>query len=88
MWIDDLGYPGSVDKEVICVTDHHPGFPAVVCINRWLLELAADMFKTRLSYGHRYCQLGTKERYNKFKSICISRIQAFPSPSPGQRTGF
>ena len=30
-FVDDLGYPGSVDKEVICVTDH-PGFSAV-CLN-------------------------------------------------------
>ena len=48
------GYPGSVDKEVICVTDH-PGFPAV-CLNRWLLDLAVETFKTR--DGHRYSQLG------------------------------
>ena len=63
----------SVDK-VICVTNH-PGFPAV-CLNRWLLELAADMFKTH--DGHRYHQIRTKERYvlenlafcNKF-ACCI-----------------
>ena len=65
--VEYLDYPGSVDKEVICVTDH-PGFPAV-CLNRWSLELAADTFKTY--DGHRYSQLGTKERYSKFKDICF-----------------
>ena len=48
----------SVDKEVICVTDH-PAFPAV-CLNIWSLELAADNYKTR--DGYRYRQLGAKER--------------------------
>ena len=57
----------SVDKEVICVTDH-PAFPAV-CLNIWSLELAADNYKTR--DGYRYRQLGAKERYIKLKSIFL-----------------
>ena len=73
-FVEDLDYPGSVDKEVICVTDH-TGFPAVCLIklNRWSLKLAADTFKTR--DGHRYSQLGTKERYSKFKGIWFYNAQ-------------
>ena len=41
-----------------CVVEH-PGFQAS-CLNRWSLELAAGNYKTR--DGHRYGQIGSKER--------------------------
>jgi hypothetical protein len=71
-FVEDLDSQRSVDKDVICVTDH-PGFPAV-CLNRWSLELAAENFKT--CDCHRYSQISTRERYSKFSVFAYKALPA------------
>ena len=74
-FVEDLDYPGSVDKEVICVTNH-PGFPAV-CLNRWSLELAADTFKTR--DGHRIVNLAQRKGTVNLRAFGFTMLDHFGS---------
>ena len=51
----------------MCITNH-PGFDAI-CLNRWVLELATENFKTR--GGQKYRQVDSKERSVLISDSCV-----------------